>query len=98
MTIDFSSLKKALVSLKKALTRSQENPSDDELRDACIQRFEYTYELCWKMLKRTLTQESANPSDIDHMSFKELIRSGAEHGILDNVEKWFIYRELRNLT
>ena len=98
MELDFSSFKKALASLERALKRSRANSSDEELRDATIQRFEYTYELCWKMLKRTLAQETANPSDIDHMSFKELIRAGAERGLLDNAEKWFAYRELRNLT
>jgi nucleotidyltransferase substrate binding protein (TIGR01987 family) len=98
MKIDFSSFKKALASLERAIKRSRANSSDEELRDAAIQRFEYTYELSWKMLKRTLEQEAANSADIDQMSFKELIRAGAERGFLSNVEKWFTYRELRNLT
>src|SRR5687768_15329984 len=98
MAIDFSSFKKALTSLERALKRAGENPSDEELRDATIQRFEYTYELCWKMLKRTLAQEAATPADIEHLSFKELIRAGAEHDLLADADKWFTYRELRNLT
>lgn len=27
-------------------------PANDLERDGCIQPFEYTYELCWKMLRR----------------------------------------------
>ena len=52
MKLDFSSLKKAVKSLGKAIARTQKAPSDEELRDAVIQRFEYTYELACKMMKR----------------------------------------------
>lgn len=96
--IDLSSLKKAIASLDRAIKRSRADSSDEELRDATIQRFEYTYELSWKMLKRTLEKVSPTPFAIDQMSFKEMIRTTAEQGLLSNVEKWFTYRELRNQT
>ena len=38
------------LSLVKAVNRATENPQDLEIRDACIQRFEYTYELANKLL------------------------------------------------
>ena len=96
--IDLSSLKKAIASLDRSIKRSQADSSDEELRDATIQRFEYTYELSWKMLKRTLEKVSPTPFAIDQMSFKEMIRTAAEQGLVLNVEKWFNYRELRNQT
>lgn len=96
--LDFSALKKALGSLHKALERSRNEPDDEEVRDAVIQRFEYSYELCWKMLKRRLEQEVANPSGVDALSFKELIREGAERGYVASPKHWFTYRELRNIT
>ena len=98
MAIDFSSFKLALARLEKALVRSKGVPDDEEIRDAVIQRFEYTYELSWKMLKRQLEQELATPSDADKMSFKELIREGAERGLVGEVGSWLIYRRQRNLT
>lgn len=88
----------ALASLEKALIRSKKEPDDEEIRDAVIQRFEYTYELSWKMLKRQLEQELATPSDADKMSFKELIREGAERGLVEDVGSWLIYRQQRNIT
>ena len=71
--IDFSSLEKALASLKRALDRSQGVPEDEELRDAVIQRFEYCYDLCWKMLKRQLEEEAPAAFPADRLSFRELI-------------------------
>ncbi len=38
-----SSLEKTIQSFEKAIARSTAAPQDEELRDAVIQRFEYTY-------------------------------------------------------
>jgi len=48
--LDLSSFVKAHKSLGKAVLRSSKNPNDEEIRDAVIQRFKYTYELSWKMI------------------------------------------------
>ena len=98
MALDFSALNNALTSLNKALAKSAAAPDDEELRDACIQRFEYSFELCWKMLKRQLEQELPSPAEIDGYSYRQLFRVGAERGFVDDVEAWFDYRELRNIT
>lgn len=42
-------------------------PSDEEVRDAVILRFEYCYEFCWKMLKRQLEQELPNPRNVQKL-------------------------------
>ncbi len=96
--IDYTSLENALKSLGKASKRSLTSPEDEEVRDAVIQRFEYCYELSWKMLKRKLKADAATPEEIERMSFKELIREGAVRGFVENPEKWFEYREQRNIT
>jgi nucleotidyltransferase substrate binding protein (TIGR01987 family) len=80
------------------LARSTGAPGDEELRDACIQRFEFTFELAWKMLKRRLEIDLPNPQEADAMSYRSLIRAGAERGLLDDAPDWFVYREKRNLT
>lgn len=98
MKLDLSPLRKALESLERGIERSREDPEDLEVRDAVIKRFEYCYELSWKMLKRHLEQVVPNPETIDQLSFKDLIREGAERGILDRVEAWFGYREQRNIS
>lgn len=86
-------LKKAVASLKVALAQ----PKDEFVRDAAIQRFEYTYELAWKMLKRYL-DESEGAAVVDPLSRKDLFRLGGERGIIENVEAWLVYHRARNET
>jgi nucleotidyltransferase substrate binding protein (TIGR01987 family) len=98
MLLDLSSFHRALASLDRAAVRAEGAPADEELRDAVIQRFEYTYELAWRMLKRHLEQVVPDPARVDGLSFRELIREGAERGIIAEPEPWFEYRHQRNLT
>ena len=98
MALDFSSFEKALASLKKAHQRALQNPQDEELRDASIQRFEYTFELAWKMLKRQIQLEEGNSAEVDSYSKKTLFRVGGEKGLIQKSESWFEYLEKRNRT
>ena len=98
MAIDLASFRKALDSLDRAIVKATRAPEDEEYRDAVIQRFEYSYELSWKSLKRVLEAEAASPEEIDALSFKDLIRRGAESGMVDDPESWFAFREDRNIT
>jgi len=50
------------------------------------------------MLKRQMEAEAANPVDIDTASFRDLLRMAAEKGIVTDVQVWFEYREMRNIT
>lgn len=98
MPLDLTSFEKALRSLERAVVRSQKAPQDEELRDAVIQRFEYSYEISWKMMKRRIEAESATPASIDVLSFRDLLREAGEKGLIPHVEPWFEYREARNRT
>ncbi|MDD4968677.1 MAG: HI0074 family nucleotidyltransferase substrate-binding subunit [Paludibacter sp.] len=104
MTIDLSSLQKAIKKLttnNRLLSQADQHQQEtkEAYEDACIQAFEYTYELCHKMLKRCLEQMEANIEDIDRMSFPDLIRKGAEKGLLlHSWDKWTYYRLARNKT
>jgi len=97
-TLDLTPLGKALNGFDWALARALAAIEDEDLRDACIQRFEYSFELSWKMLKRQLREELANPAALDTWSFKHMIRVAGERELVANVEAWFNYREKRNLT
>lgn len=97
--LDLSSLRDALASLNRALTRWQATGrQDEELRDACIQRFEYTFELSWKMLQRRLELDLADAHSVDAMSFRDLMRSGGERGLVRDVDAWMVFRDKRNIT
>lgn len=96
--IDFTSLSKAIASLDKALQTAKVRPKDEFVRDASIQRFEYTYELCIKSLRRQLTAMSDSPAEIDALGYRDMIRTGVERGLIKSEAPWFGYRELRNIT
>jgi len=98
MMLDLSSMKQALGSLERGIARAVASPGDEELRDAVIQRFEYCYELSWKMMKRHLSGAVPDPGAVDQWSFTELMREGARRGLIDAVEPWIEYRYQRNLT
>ena len=98
MKLDLSSLDNALASLQKAVDRSRLVPADEEIRDAVIQRFEYTYELSCKMLKRQMEQEVSNPAELDQLGFRDLLRLAAERGLLSDIENWMDFRNQRNIT
>lgn len=89
-TLDFSALRKAIASLEVAIAQ----PQNEFTRDATIQRFEYTYELCWKMLKRYLAKEAG----IEEYNIKNLYRHAAQQDLIANTDTWFAYHSARNLT
>ena len=62
-----------------------------------VQRFEYTYELCHKMLRRQLQEISATTSEVVALDYKSLIHEGAGK-LIARPDAWFAYRRQRNLT
>ena len=97
--LDIQPLQKAVLALAAAMARHAQNPGDDIVRDACIQRFEFTYEVSHKMLKRYLEATSANPAEFDAMSFQDLIRTGSERGLLlSDWSRWKVFRTARSIT
>lgn len=100
MTIlDFQSLEKAVAQLDAGLREALATPGSELLRDGVIQRFEYTYELSWKMLRRYLEATLPNPEEVDGMSFQALIRTGSEQGLLrSGWDNWLRYRKARGTT
>jgi nucleotidyltransferase substrate binding protein (TIGR01987 family) len=99
MKLDLSSFEKALASLKEALIELQKDTTNGFVKDSVVQRFEYTYELSHKMLKRFLAVAEFSSQEIDGMVFGEIIRTANEKGLLLNdLTKWNEYRKMRNIT
>lgn len=97
--LDLTSLEKALLRLEEALQAYAGAPGNTLYRDATIQRFEFTYEIAHKMLKRYLEMTAANPAAIDEMAFADMIRTGSEQGLLrSGWDKWKDYRKARGTT
>lgn len=99
MPLDLSPLTKVIARLSEGLERYGRETGDTQLRDGLIQRFEFTYDLAHKMIRRALEQAAANPDEIDRMSFPELIRTASEQGLVGS--DWTAgrtWREMRNIT
>ena len=99
MTLDISPLINALNRLEEGWSTYQRDKTQTLIRDGLIQRFEFTYEITHKMLKRYLESISPTPGEYDSMPFQDLIRSGNEQGLLlGNWLKWQDYRAMRSKT
>jgi nucleotidyltransferase substrate binding protein (TIGR01987 family) len=97
--LDISSLVNAVARLREGLERHRREPGDEQLRDGLIQRFEFTYELAHRMLRRYLRMVAPSPDPYDRMPFQDLIRTGNEQGLLhDDWPAWRRYRDMRART
>lgn len=97
--LDIGPLERAIERLSEGWARYQQDISDIQIRDGLIQRFEFTYEISHKMLKRFLEFISPTPEQYDEMSFADLIRSGNEQNLLLGAwPEWKRYRDMRAKT
>ena len=65
MKLDTTALANAVQRLREGLARCEREPADEQLRDGLIQRFEFTYELSHKMLRRYLRETAASPDEFE---------------------------------
>ena len=79
----------ALERLETALAR----PEDDITRDACIQRFEFTFELAWKAIQR-----QARAEGLECVSPRECLRVAFSLGLVEDDAQWMSMIEDRNRT
>ncbi len=77
----------------KRLQEALDMEKDDIVRDAVIQRFEFTFELTWKTIATILRENG-----IDFKGVKSVFRDAARIELLQELETWFSYLEARNLT
>ena len=99
MKLDITSLSNAVRRLSEGLARCELEPTDEQIRDGLIQRFELTYELSHRMLRRYLKETAASPDEIEQMPFADLIRAGNAQGLLrSDWPAWRRFREMRART
>ena len=66
---------------------------------AAIQAFEFTYELCHKMLRRYLAAIMPSAAGITSLSFSDLIRTGfGEEVVRSEWKRWSHFHTMRNVT
>nr|WP_315197240.1 nucleotidyltransferase substrate binding protein [uncultured Aquabacterium sp.] len=105
-TLDLSALRSAMASLDDGLAVVGDSnwfsQQDERVRNTLvagvIQNFEFVYEISVKMLRRQLEAEADTPAEIDQAGFRDLLRLAAEKGLISDVEAWFGFRQMRNIT
>ncbi|MDT8447766.1 MAG: HI0074 family nucleotidyltransferase substrate-binding subunit [bacterium] len=101
MPLDLTSLEQAHRTLAKALVLCERatDPEEKELlRDGAIQRFEYTYELAWKLIQRWLADVTSPEATEPVFSRKELFRQAARLGLIEDPSAWFALHQARNVS
>lgn len=86
---------RAIQRLEEALELYYSDVTNTVVRDGLIQRFEFTYELGPKVLKRYLEYASITPDQFDRMNFQDLIRTANEYGLL--LGEWVDWRGFRDM-
>jgi nucleotidyltransferase substrate binding protein (TIGR01987 family) len=89
--LNINILIKSLESLKDILNQDM----NEYIRDGVIQRFEYSFELCWKSIAKYF--KDIGRADIPSGP-KPLIREAGKEGLIEDVNAWFDFLQARNST
>jgi nucleotidyltransferase substrate binding protein (TIGR01987 family) len=89
----FSSFSKAL-NLLRIIKDMDINSLSDLEKEGIIQRFEFTFELAWKMLNDRMNYDGLN---ITMVSPKSVFRHAYTYNYISNVDLWLKMTEDRNL-
>lgn len=90
-SLSLTPLRNALKSLEDILAQ----PVNEYIRDGIIQRFEFTFELSWKTLKRIF--KDAGREDI-LTGPKPVIREAGKMNLISDVEAWLNFLYARNTS
>lgn len=90
--LDFSSLEDALKTFEEVIQKKNISALE---RDGVIQRFEYTFELCWKSIRKILLLEGR--AEVSS-SPKPLLREAHQENLIEDLDTWFAFIEARNRT
>ncbi len=97
--LDFTALENSLQRLGEVVEIYKKNPQDTIVRDSLIQRFEFTYSITLKTLRKYFIERAFIVDDVNKLSFNEMVRTAMQLNLLkSDLTKWTEFREMRNLT
>jgi nucleotidyltransferase substrate binding protein (TIGR01987 family) len=88
----FANFEKAFLLLKDSVENTQ-NPSDLE-KEGIIQRFEFTHELAWKVMKDFLSYKGI----IGIIGSRDATRHAFQNNLISDGQVWMNMIESRNIT
>lgn len=90
----FESYSKALLRLKEAVEQTRQHPLSDLEKDGIIQRYEFTHELAWKVMKDYAEYqgytEVGGSRDASRLAF--------QMSLITDIDDWLEMIRYRNLT
>ena len=104
MAIDTEFLTRCIDTLESASRELQQRGPDDAfyeiLRAASVKQFEIVPEQSGSLLKKRLRPYFASNRQADRLTFKDVFRHAAKHGLIsvEACERWCVYRDNRNDT
>ena len=104
LTINADYLVRCINVLETAFERLLEFQPDvvvyDIYRAACVKEFELVLEQSGRLLRMRLRDYFASNLQADRLTFKDVFRYAARHGLLsaESCERWLEYRDNRNDT
>jgi nucleotidyltransferase substrate binding protein (TIGR01987 family) len=104
MILNTDHLSRCIKTLRSSLTLYEqaepESVDQEVFRNAIVKGYELTQETAFKLLKKALKDFGHGARKLDSTPIKEILRLSATHGLmtLDEVERWFAYRDNRNNT
>ena len=104
MTLNTDHLKRCIQTLRSSLTffeqAAPESIDQEIYRNAIVKGYELAQETSFKLLKKALRDFGHSAKKLDATPVKELLRLAATHSLmtLEEVERWFTYRDNRNNT
>ena len=104
MNLNTDHLKRCIDTLRSSLRLyEQATPASIEqevFRNAIVKGYELTQETSFKLMKKVLREYGHGAKKLDATPIKDVLRLSATHDLmtLDEVERWFAYRDNRNNT
>jgi nucleotidyltransferase substrate binding protein (TIGR01987 family) len=104
MNLNTGHLKRCIDTLRSSLTFYEQAAADsidrEIFRNAIVKGYDLAQETSFKLLKKALRDFGHGAKKLDTTPIKDLLRLSATHGLmtLEQVERWFAYRDNRNNT
>ena len=97
--LDLSNLKNSFSTLKECYndyTMQKDEKMQTYIKDSCIKRFEYTYEMSKKIMNKFLKKEYDKTEK--ELSINNIFREMYGLSLIDRFDNWVDYRESRNIS
>lgn len=92
--VKFENFTKAIRRLEEAVSALRDSPANTLYQDAVIQRFEFTFELCWKTLQAYMQEQGV----LDINSPRSALREAYSMKLIEKEEVWIELLTDRNMT